>query len=196
MKTSSGPTQPSCSGAWTRPHASRGTAIPSSTSSPPRPSGPRETHAGPDRPHPPEGRPTRTTEPRPTPSSSSVSPIPGGEKPRTPRLPSPHFGDRQRARRPGNPLSRLPPGRPTHRQHGRHPNHAVAHRAGSRPEERRRMEDRIGPRSLRAVVGTLALEAGIDMPYPGHGSNSGRPLTREPCHQRMGRVGAPEPCTS
>ena len=58
------------------------------------------------------------------------------------------------------------------------------------------MEDRIGPRSLRAVVGTLALEAGIDMPYPGHGSNSGRPLTREPCHQRMGRVGAPEPCTS
>ena len=162
MKTSSGPTQPSCSGAWTRPHASRGTAITSSTSSPPRPSGPRETHAGPDRPHPPEGRPTRTTEPRPATSSSSVSPIPGGEKPRTPRLPSPHFGDRQRARRPGNPLSRLPPGRPTHRQHGRHPNHAVAHRAGSRPEERRRMEDRIGPRSLRAVVGTLALEAGID----------------------------------
>ena len=58
------------------------------------------------------------------------------------------------------------------------------------------MEDRIGPRSLRAVVVPPALEVRIDMPYPGHGSNSGRPPTREPCHQRMGRVGAPEPCTS
>ena len=55
------------------------------------------------------------------------------------------------------------------------------------------MEGRIRPRTLRAVVGTSALEAGIDMPDPDHGSNSGLPPTREHFHQRMGRVDRARP---
>ena len=55
------------------------------------------------------------------------------------------------------------------------------------------MENRIRPRSLRAVVVPSALEVGIDTPDPDHGSNSGLSRTREHFHQKMGRVGRARP---
>ena len=71
----------------------------------------------------------------------------------------------------------------------------VSYRSGYRPQDRRRIEDRIRDGDIRAVIATPALELGIDMPDLNYGINLNLPLTKKQIRQRTGRVGRSRPGT-
>ena len=71
----------------------------------------------------------------------------------------------------------------------------MPYRSGYRPEDRRRIEERLQRNEIRGVIATSALELGIDMPDLNYGVNLWLPQSRKQLLQRIGRVGRSRPGT-
>ena len=71
----------------------------------------------------------------------------------------------------------------------------MPYRSGYRPEDRRRIEEKLQRNMIRGVIATSALELGIDMPDLNYGVNLWLPQYRKQLLQRIGRVGRSRPGT-
>ena len=71
----------------------------------------------------------------------------------------------------------------------------LAYRGGYRPEDRRKIEERLQKNTIRGVIATSALELGIDMSDLNYGINLDLPQTRKQLLQRIGRIGRSQPGT-
>ena len=65
----------------------------------------------------------------------------------------------------------------------------MPYRSGYRPEDRRKIEERLQRNEIRGVITTSALELGIDMQDLNYGVNLHLPQSRKQLLQRIGRVG-------